>query len=168
MSLLLSGGCFSGLKEGCKGDRPACSSEVEQRAVVYVICWILSHRLKNSCRRLLWNPSLCGLFTMWIETSGGRMKHFLFFFSSSYTVQRPGHCALPGYLPHRPHHAGHGGQRQAGCKFLSSLSGGKLVATPWKLQSILQLSNWRNTSCRSLCRTATSTLTKGEGWVLKG
>ena len=120
MSLLLSGGCFSGLMEGCKGDRPACCSEVEQSAVVCVMCWILSHRLKNSCRRLLWNPSLCGLFTTWKETSGEPIKHFLFFFLN--TVQRPGHRALPGHLPHRPHHAGHGGQRQAGCKFLSSRS----------------------------------------------
>lgn len=54
-----------------------------------VMCWILSHRLKNSCRRLLWNPSLCGRFTMWTETSGGRMKHLFLFFLHSPTPRAP-------------------------------------------------------------------------------
>lgn len=102
----------------------SCRLSVWCMVCVCVMCWILGHRLKNSCRRPLWNASLWGLFTMWIEISGELMKHLFFFFFCLNTVQCPGHGALPGYLPHRPHHAGHCCQRQAGCKFISSLSRG--------------------------------------------
>lgn len=91
-------------------------------ACVCVMCWILGHRLKNSCRRPLWNASLWGLFRMWIEIPGELMKHLFFCLN---TVQCPRHRAVPGYLPHRPHHAGHSCQRQAGCKFISSLHEGE-------------------------------------------
>lgn len=77
-----AGGVSAGLMEGCKGDRPARSGELEQRVCLVCVCvwWIPSHRhrLKNSCRRLLWNPSLCGL---WIETSGGNGWNNFYFLS---------------------------------------------------------------------------------------
>lgn len=73
---------------------------------------------------------------------GKRMKHFSSF---SYTVQCPGHRALPGYLPHRPHHARHGGQRQAGCELLSSLSRGKLVTAPGDCSVFYNYPTWHNT-----------------------
>lgn len=75
-------------------------------------------------------------------------------FPPGVSVQRSGHRAVPGNLPDRPHHAGHGRQRPSGCECASGRGVG--------FEPSDEL-----TSSSSFGRTATSTLTKGEGWVLQ-
>lgn len=50
------------------------------------------------------------------------------------TVECSGHRALPGYLPQRPHHAGHSSQGSAGCK--SHFYPDDLIHMPPKLELI--------------------------------
>lgn len=128
--------CFIGLIQGFKGiDRHA------------------QRREQRGCRVCVWCSEFLAI--VWKIASGSRSEihlcvgsfydvnenlwgidetlSFLFFFN---TVHCPGHRALPRYLPHRPHNAGHGGQRQARCKSLSSLSGGKSWSQPLDVCSI--------------------------------
>ena len=167
MPLRLSRGCFSGLMQGCKGDRPARSGELEQRVCLVRVCvwWIPSHRhrLKNSCRRLLWNPSLCGL---WIETSGGNGWNSFFFLSVAQSNAQ-------GTVPYLGIFLTDLTMLDTAVKDRLDVSDshlylrGKPVATHLEVAqcfTIIKL-NWTHILSSLFCRTATSTSTKGEGWV---